>query len=410
MFQQLRINPINFITSLSKTLELSNNGIAKHHIGTAIIARAFGDVLQLPQEMERNLIYAALLHDIGAARDWNEKHLIVHDDEASHVFRHAEEGYQILMKSRYLNPIADLVRHHHDRYSGHNPSGLSGEEIPLESRILHIADRIDVLIDPNQNVLAQRQAITEKIQTSDFFDPKLQEVLVELGKRESFWLDIVNADQNDDFLQELDLFGRMFFDVDDLISIARIFASIVDATSSYTAKHSENVAQVSRFLAVACGFSKEEAQLFYLAGLLHDLGKLSVPNEILNKEGPLNEAEFRTVKQHPYYSRIILQRVDGFQTIAKWIGQHHENLDGTGYPDRINGDKMVLGSRILQISDVFCALAENRPYRPTMSDHDLIRHLQSMADHHKVDQNLVRLIKPNVRFLQDLVHADVREN
>lgn len=409
MTNHLRVNPISFIQGLSTTLELSNSGISKHHLGTAIISKSLGEALKLPQSEQRYLIYAALLHDIGAARDWDEKHLIVHDDDNSHVFNHALEGYQILRKSRFLLPIADFVRCHHDRYHGPNPSGYVEDDIPLESRILHLADRIDVLIDPSVNILAQRQPIQEQILASTYFDPKVVEVFMEISKAESFWLDIANVEHNQDFIQDLDLFGRLFFEIEDLISIATIFADIVDATSSYTAKHSENVAKVAQFIAISNGFSKEEAKLFYLAGLLHDIGKLSVPNSILNKDGPLTEDEFRLIKQHPYYSRVILQRIDGFQTIAKWIGQHHECMDGSGYPDRVKADKIVLGSRILQIADIFCALTEHRPYRPTMQDEELLNRLQSMGDAHKLDVNLIRPIKHNIHFLRDLVKAEVRE-
>lgn len=408
MNTNLRVNPISFIQALSTTLELSNSGISKHHLGTAIISKALGEAIKLPQAELRNLIYAALLHDIGAAKDWDEKHLIVHNDHSDHVFHHALEGSNILRKSCFLISIADYVRCHHDRFLGPNPSGYIKDEIPLESRILHLADRIDVLIDQNTNILAQRKAIQEHILESDFFDPQLIEIFMEISKAESFWLDIANVEHNQDFIQDLDLFGRLFFDIDDLISIAIIFADIVDATSAYTAKHSENVAKVSQFLAVCSGFSKEEAKQFYLAGLLHDLGKLSIPNHILNKEGPLNDDEYRLIKQHPYYSRIILQRIDGFQTIAKWIGQHHECMDGTGYPDRIKADRIVLGSRILQMADIFCALSEHRPYRETLDDTEILVHLQKMGDAHKLDVNLIKPVKNNIHFLRDLVSTEVK--
>lgn len=86
---------------------------------------------------------------------------------------------------------------------------------------------------------------------------------------------------------------------------------------------------------------------FYLAGLLHDLGKLAVPNEILNKQGRLDDNELLIMKQHPYYSMFILGKVEGFEDLADWVGHHHEFEDGFGYPDRLVLSEINLGIRIL---------------------------------------------------------------
>jgi HD-GYP domain-containing protein (c-di-GMP phosphodiesterase class II) len=117
-----------------------------------------------------------------------------------------------------------------------------------------------------------------------------------------------------------------------MIIVAEIFSKIIDATSHYAASHSQNVAKVAKVLSKKRGFCENEEKEFYLAGLLHDLGKLVVPNEILNKQGTLTKEEFDIVKQHPYYSHRILEQVDGFDKIALWVGSHHETLDVNGYP------------------------------------------------------------------------------
>lgn len=129
--------------ALSSALELSVTGISEHHHRTAMIARNIGSELGISQNQMEILIYASLLHDIGAASNWHEKHFIVHNDDDMVVFNHAEAGYHILEGSSQLGILAESIRYHHDRYCGGNPSGFVGTEIPLLSRIIHVADRIE---------------------------------------------------------------------------------------------------------------------------------------------------------------------------------------------------------------------------------------------------------------------------
>lgn len=154
----------------------------------------------------------------------------------------------------------------------------------------------------------------------------------------------------------------------DIIVIVKIFSKIIDNTSPYTAVHSQNVAHVSKCLALYTGFSELESEKMYLAGLLHDIGRLAVPNEILTKPGVLSGNEYKIDKQHPYYSYYILQQVEGFEEIAVWAGSHHETLDGNGYPFGLVAPEINLGSRIIAVADIYCALLEDRPYRSGMTN------------------------------------------
>ena len=88
-------------------------------------------------------------------------------------------------------------------------------------------------------------------------------------------------------------------------------------------------------MAEKAGLEANEVKHFYLAGLLHDLGKLVVPNEIIDKEGPLTDAEYELIKKHSYYSEFVIKKIEGFEEIALWLGEHHERLDGSGYPKEL---------------------------------------------------------------------------
>ncbi len=372
-----------------------------------MIAKAFGEALHFESDELQLLICAALLHDIGAASDWQEKHFIVHNDDASHIFDHAINGARILNKFPLFGPMAEIVLHHHDRYLGPNPSGAVEKEIPLSSRILHLADRIDVLIDHNVNIMLQKETITFQILSSPFFDLKLIEIFEMLSLKESFWLNIVSKDHSYLFENSTNLFGKVVLNTDDLIAMASIFASVVDASSAYIYKHSFNVANVAYSLALARQYNDSFAKKFYLAGLLHDIGKLAVPNTILNKQSKLSEEEFLIMKQHPYYSGLILSKVEGFEEMADWIGHHHEYDDGFGYPDRLFGDEINDGMRILQIADIFCALVEKRPYRESMSPQAVTDQLELMVRQKKLEEVSVGLVTSKINVFMDLVDKNV---
>lgn len=393
MTPYLKIHPINFIRSMSMALELTSTGISNHHSRTTIIANAIAQHIQLSHHQLQTLIYASLLHDIGAASNWNEKHSIAHNDNTNEIFHHAEEGYNILTNSPLLIEIAIPIRYHHDRYCGGNPSGLKGDEIPLLSRIIHIADRIEVMIDKNEHIFKQRKEIISFIENSDFFDPNLVRIVKKLAESEGFWLDIVNYEYQKGLLYEFDFLGKRILSSDDLINIAEIFSKVVDATSSFTLRHSKDVATLSTFLARKHGYNDEELKMFYLAGLLHDLGKLAVPNEIIDKPGKLTEEEYDLVKQHPYYSYRIIQNIEGFEQISKWVGQHHECFNNQGYPYKLNSDRISLGARILTVADIFCALTEDRPYRQMLSLSQTFGIMDEMAAELRLDPNIYKYLK-----------------
>ena len=401
--QSISVSPRGFLNGLSLALELSSSGLGQHHRRTAAISRHLGRQAGLAGgELER-LHFAAMLHDIGAAADWTEKHFIIHGDQEEAIFHHAEKGYALLKDSRQLGSLAMPIRHHHDRFTGGNLTGLAGRDIPLQGRIIHLADRVEILIRSGKHIFTQREGILEAVQSSPYFDPELLEILRELGAREYFWLDIMNQREGESLGSADSLFGQASFGLEDLKELAELFSGVIDETSQYTAAHSRNVAEVARAMAVQRGFSLLEGEEFYLAGLLHDIGKLSVPNEILNRKRKLTEEEFAIIRQHPYYGHRILGSIPGFENIARWAGTHHECLDGMGYPFGLEGQEIELGARILAVADIFSALQENRPYRGQMALSRTLEIMKKMGDEGQIDGRLVDDLAEEAPYFQSLI-------
>lgn len=398
------IHPSNLVSALSIALELSTDGLSKHHWRTALIAGRIAEHIGLEEGQRQILVYASLLHDIGAASNWLEKRKLQDLRVGEDVYWHAEAGYELLKDSQQLGMLAETIRHHHDKWDGSSPSGLAGKAIPLTSRIISLADRLEILLKDKVYIFEQRPEVLSAIRemSGSYFDPDLVRALHDFARQESFWLDLTNPHYYQNFFRQIDSYGRMVFNIDDIVQIGEIFATIIDRTSRFTGMHSRGVAQVSAFLAKARGYSRGEIKLMKIAGLFHDLGKLAIPNDILEKPEKLTDREFSTIKQHPYYTYRILEQIDGFSVIAEWAAYHHETLDSTGYPFRVPEDSLKLGSRIVSVADVFVALSENRPYRRSLSLEQVEKIMRGMADNRKIDGSVVADLFSDVNSLGSL--------
>ena len=164
-----------------------------------------------------------------------------------------------------------------------------------------------------------------------------------------------------------------------------------EAKDTDTGDHIKRVQVTSERLALASGVSVDEADAIGWAGMLHDVGKLHVPDRILLKPGPLTAAEWEVMRQHPIWGEQILADGDGFalaRRIARW---HHENFDGTGYPDGLAGVNIAMEARIVRVADAFDAMTHNRPYRQARSVEEALAELNRWAGR-QFDPELVRLL------------------
>lgn len=147
------------------------------------------------------------------------------------------------------------------------------------------------------------------------------------------------------------------------IGVLTALARTVDANSKWTHGHSERVTEYALIIAKELGFSASECDDLHHAGLLHDLGKVSIPAEILNKTGKLTDEEYSLMKSHPSEGDRIIEPIKAFKNIRPIVKQHHERWDGKGYPDGLKGNQIHPSARVLAVADVYDALYSDRPYR-----------------------------------------------
>jgi len=151
-----------------------------------------------------------------------------------------------------------------------------------------------------------------------------------------------------------------------MLDLVRALASSVDAKDPYTCGHSVRVALASRELATELGLNEQQVELAYMAGLLHDIGKIGTPEGILSKEGDLGPTERRVIARHPVVGGRILRGIRPLEPVRQAVLHHHERFDGAGYPDGLAGEAIPLLARIVGLADAFDAMTSDRPYRPRL--------------------------------------------
>jgi putative nucleotidyltransferase with HDIG domain len=144
------------------------------------------------------------------------------------------------------------------------------------------------------------------------------------------------------------------------------FSTLVERRDPYTAGHQRRVTRLACAMAEALGLEEERVDALRMAGMVHDIGKLYVPSDFLNKPGTLSPEEFSVIKHHPATGADVLQSVDFQWPISSIVRQHHERVDGSGYPDGLAGEDIVPEARILAVADVVDAMSSHRPYRPSL--------------------------------------------
>lgn len=402
MNRQSHLRLSNVILSLSSALDLVNWFVVNHHRHVASFAGRIAAEIGMNDEDQSALAVAAALHDIGAI-SFEERFSL--DFDAQGLMKHAELGFHLLGSFKPFYRAAELVRHHHVAWDHGFGSESKGGPVPAASHVLHLADRAAVLIRREEDILKQVKPICETIrgERSRLFKPELVDVFLHVADRESFWLDAMHSFP--DFSLEKGTVSYNQMDRGVLRNLSDLFRMIIDFRSPHTATHSNDVAHLSAALGRLCGFSESEAETLHIAGNLHDLGKLAIPIEVLEKPGPLSEDETFLMRSHSYHTYRILKMIGGLDDMILSAALHHECLDGTGYPFRCTESALPLSSRIVAVADTLSALTENRSYRKAMDYGTALGILRKKGAMKKLDPHLVALVEEHRDDLLDIRNA-----
>ncbi|AKL94514.1 response regulator RpfG [Clostridium aceticum] len=392
--KDLDISLLDLTLMVSNAIDLISPVLNNHHKQVAYIAYNIGKELELSNKNRNELVIASLLHDIGCLNLGDRISAL--EFESENAYRHAVTGYFLLKDFEDLENVGRVIKYHHLHWKRGKGKYYEKEEVPIESHIVHLADRISVAIDQEKEIIGQVNKINTIIEKNSdtMFHPELVKIFQRIKSKESFWLDVVSP-SIDDRLRKMWAECNLQLDLEKLLQITKVFARITDFRSRFTSIHSSGVAAVAKALAKELQWSEADCKKIEIAGYLHDLGKLAIPNEILMKPDRLTDEEYNIIKSHAYYSYHLLDEIDGLQDINTYASYHHERLDGNGYPFHIIGDALEEGARIMAVADVFTAITEDRPYRKGMSCEKTLDVLADMEKSFALDGRIVELIRLN---------------
>lgn len=424
------------ISALSYALDLTEGAVPGHALRSCLLGMRIAEEAKLPASQTSSLYFALLLKDVGRSSSVSrlcqtssederiimtmvdrEKRTKPHKSSPSiirlfwkNVFPNSgaaakiarvlqndlkrpenypesvtlrcDRGASIITKLGMGEFAAEAVRSLDERWDGSgDPDSLRGEQIPLLARICAVAQHLDIF-----SVGRGKQIAIDTLgeRSATWFDPQFVRIALSLHRRGALWAHCSPDNPEEDTRQavlDLDAGAGQKLEPSQIDQICEAFADVVDAKSHFTFRHSVGVADAAFGIAKTMGLPAERVQLVRRAAMLHDIGKLSVSNTILDKRSPLNTTEWKAVYQHPRITRLILERVRSFREMSIIAGEHHEKLDGSGYPDRLTARDLSLESRIIAVADIFGALSEDRPYRPGIKAEETLSIMARFAPH-----------------------------
>lgn len=383
------------IYALSDALDLVGVDDVAHGKRVGIMAAECSKVLGFDATATSFLFELGLLHDIGVSSTQIHQHLVQEFDwEGSQ--EHTKVGCAVLSNYAPLASMALPVLYHHTRWDSLLLTNID-PLIAQQANLTLLVDRVDALTAPyyaNNSVLHQTNAIREMIasRAGTYFAPQLVDAFLEASGPEAFWLSLEPRSIQKYVRDQLRQNHPYEVAISELKQLAEIFSRIVDAKSPFTAQHSLGVSRLSRFLAEKMGVSAENCEKLEIAGLLHDLGKLRVPDEVLDKPGKLDHTERLAINTHTFETYQILYGIKGFEEITCWASYHHEEPDGSGYPFRIKAEAMPLEARILRVADIFQAMVQDRPYRQGLSADEALGFLTTLVKENRIDADIVATV------------------
>lgn len=400
------------ITPIAKTVDVMCPEGGSHHMQVAYLCLRIAEALNLPETEIHQVVIAGALHDLGAFSMQTRLDILAFEDD--NPGQHALAGYLLLRDFPPLRPMADLIRFHHHPWLNGEGSTCEGIRIDEGSHILHMADRVSILLDRRKPFFGQVGGICKKIEekSGSSFVPEQVKALLSLAEKDYIWME-VSSDSIAHLLTTRLQRQALRLSSTDLKAFSKLMSRIIDFKSKFTASHSSGVAATTVVLARAGGFNEGQIDLIETAAYLHDLGKLAIPSEIIEKKGKLSADEWFVMRSHAYYTHKVLDEIDIFRVINSWASLHQERLNGSGYPFGRKNVEIPMGARIITIADIFTALTEDRPYRIGMAKEQVMEIFRELAKQEAIDQRLFTLMLDNYdelnRLRQESQQRAVRE-
>ena len=358
-----------------------------HSLRVAVMCIAMGKRLGYDEETISAITTCGMFHDSALT----EYHLSQQEgiDQEQNMILHCTKGQENVSWLPFNVNIEKLVLYHHERGDGKGPFGKKEDEIPLEAAIIAAADAVDATHHLQRIMPGDLPALREKISSraNAYSTRAAIDVLLEVLNE-----DILEKMRDENIISVLEReLPSWEVDVSDpkIIRVGEFIACVIDYKSKFTHMHTSQIANRAWIMAEHYGYGPEEKNSLFLAASLHDLGKIGVPTEILEKPGKLDDDEFNTIKSHVRNTLDWLDEMPDFENIKNWAADHHEKLDGFGYSRGKAGDTIDFNARLMACIDIYQAVSEPRPYHGARSHEETMQILFDMSSKGFIDAGIV---------------------
>lgn len=376
---------------------------SNHGKRVAYMSVCMAEKMGVSDDALRDLAACALLYDNALTQYINEEFysdisnidtLKVSSDDITprQLGMHCIYGEKNLGKYPFKTGVKDVILYHHEEADGSGPFEKKWTEVPLFARIIHFSDMLDAFCKAqkfDEDVFNKAVHFIEKNKDKRF-DSEVTKMFFDAFDKDEF--SRLGDEHIEEYFWEKVPCEKSFYSFNVLKDLADLFAKIIDYKSEFTSRHSLGVARTASKISEIMGYDKVICDKMYLAGTLHDVGKIAIGNEILEKPARLTDEEFAKMKNHAGYTYMILSKVDGFEEIRDIAAFHHERLDGSGYPFGKMADELTTLQRIMACADIYQALTEKRPYKDGMNHDKACEILKDMADKNWIDKNITEVI------------------
>jgi HD-GYP domain-containing protein (c-di-GMP phosphodiesterase class II) len=395
----MKFNLNEFLMAVSYALdyvEIDLLGVSSNHSKrVAYMSLKIAQQLGLSQEQQHDIVALSILHDNGASENTLHKSLNEQASENRAILEglklHCILGEENVKDYPFFTDTTDVIRYHHERYDGSGYFHKKAEDTPLMAQIIAFSDGIDLIFNLKHTDYKIEKKVIEYVKAHKdiLFESEIGEAFLVVAKNKSFWLDVRDR-YIDTVLKKSTAKYTMDVSLDQVHKITRVLSKIIDAKSKYTRTHSQALSEKVGVMADFYSFQYDHKMKLIIAADLHDLGKLGVSNDIIDSHNKLSEDEFEMIKEHPYYTGVVLGAISGFEEIAYWAANHHERLDGSGYPNGLGESQLDFESRLLGCLDVYQALTEDRPYRQALGHERAMEIITSMGVRGLLDQGIIK--------------------
>lgn len=369
-----------------------------HAKRVAYMSVRMAECLGVEQDAIRDLAACALLHDSALTQYLEEEYQsninkVTGEKLKKDLWMHCVYGEINIKKYPLQKETKNVILYHHETADGSGPFGKTWKEVHLFSRIIFLCDSLDRDCKMEQaDKIVWNDAIEYlKKGEGTLFDSECVGAFFDAFDEEHF--EQLASDQLEALFWKKIPREKKYYSYQELRGMIELFARITDYKSTFTSRHSIAVAESVEALATYMGYDYDMTQQLYIAGALHDIGKIVIGNEILEKPDRLTDKEYTKMKNHAWYTYVMLSKVDGFEEITKWASYHHERLDGSGYPFGKTEEELTEPERMMACVDIYQALREDRPYKKGMSYEKACEILESMAEKHWIDGKIVKKIE-----------------